>query len=190
MTYAYSIIAVLPIVLTSKIIDSHSFRYSLIIHSIFLALSGLLLFNNLVYGNEYYIRRELEFDSTLSLMTRVVDRIEQTPGYTRDTNVVFIGTLYDSPLAMTRSGFEHIGERDDSNTTNVYAPSAPEKYYWYFWQILGYPLNLADEFTHQRLSAKKEVRTMPVFPEEGCIQFVDDILVVKLGYVYIPPEFL
>ena len=190
MTYAYSIIAVLPIVLTSKIIDSHSFRYSLIIHSIFLALSGLLFFNNLVYGNEYYIRRELEFDSTLSLMTRVVDRIEQTPGYTRDTNVVFIGTLYDSPLAMTRSGFEHIGERDDSNTTNVYAPSAPEKYYWYFWQILGYPLNLADEFTHQRLSAKKEVRTMPVFPEEGCIQFVDDILVVKLGYVYIPPEFL
>lgn len=190
MTYAYSLFVILPLVLMSKKLPSFSANRKFLVQGSLLAISGLLFFNNLVYGNEYYIRRNLEFDSTLSLMTRVIDRIEQTPGYTRDTKVDIIGTLYDSPLAMTRSGFEHVGERSDPNTSNVYAPSAPEKYYWYFWQILGYPLNLVDEFTHQQLFSKKEVRTMPVFPDEGCIQFVDDILVVKLGYVYIPPEFL
>lgn len=190
MTYAYSLIVILPLVLMSKKLPPFSANRKFLVQGSLLAISGLLFFNNLVYANEYYIRRNLEFDSTLSLMTRVIDRIEQTPGYTRDTKVDIIGTLYDSPLAMTRSGFEHIGERNDPNTTNVYAPSAPEKYYWYFWQILGYPLNLVDEFTHYQLFSKKEVRTMPVFPEEGCIQFVDDILIVKLGYVYIPPDFL
>lgn len=191
MTYSYSICLILFISMMSRkicVLKRNTLSYVLNF-SIPIIFACTLYYNNFVYGNEYYVRRALEYDTTLSLITRVIDRIEQTPGYSQSTEVAIIGTLYDSPLAMVRPGFEHLGERDDPNTTNVFAPSAPEKYYWYFWQVLGYPLNLVDEARRYKIFVRKDVRTMPVFPEEGCIQFIDDVLVVKLGYVYIPPEY-
>lgn len=39
------------------------------------------LFDRGIYANQMYLKKDLEYDATLSVMTRVVDRIEQVEGY-------------------------------------------------------------------------------------------------------------
>lgn len=146
------------------------------------AVIAVIFFNNVVYAHHYYIRRDLEFQSTLSLMTRVIDRVEQTEGYDPGyTPVAFVGSLYNSPLAMERSGFGYLVKNKEENTNNYYAMSSEEFYPYYFWQILGYPFNMVGEFERYHISTKPEVRSMPVFPQQGCCQIIDGVMVVKVG---------
>jgi len=140
--------------------------------------------NNVVFANQMYIRRDLEFQSTLSLMTRAIDRAENTEGYEPGvTPVAIVGTMYDSPLAMTRPGFEHLTPQSDLFNDNLYAISSESFYPWYFWQILGYPFNLVSEFERGQIAASDAVRQMPAFPARGCCRMMDGTLVLKLGEV-------
>ena len=64
-----------------------------------------LLFDRGIYANQIYLKKDLEYDTTLSGMTRVVDRIEQVEGYIPgETPVKFLGDIQRSKLAMTRPG--------------------------------------------------------------------------------------
>ena len=71
-----------------------------------------LLFDRGIYANQIYLKKDLEYDTTLSVMTRVVDRIEQVEGYIPgETPVKFLGDIQRSKLAMTRPAFAHL-DRD------------------------------------------------------------------------------
>ncbi|MBR1407481.1 MAG: glucosyltransferase domain-containing protein [Clostridia bacterium] len=189
MIYAYFLAAAYPVWLLEKCDAEISRSVVLPIGSLF--ISVVLFFNNMVFANQMYVRRDLEFQSTLSLATRIIDRIEQVDGYKPgQTQVALMGTLYDSPLTMRRPGFEHldgngtVGLLDGygTNNDNYYAICNPAMYPWYFWQVLGYPLNLVDDFTHDQLAKDPEIRNMPVFPTEGCIQWKDgETLILKIG---------
>ena len=147
-------------------------------------LVAVMLLNNFVYANQVYARRDLEFWSTLSLMTRVIDRAEQVEGYQSGyTNVAIIGTLYNSPLAMQRPGFEQLEGNSPYMNNNYYATSGETFYPAYFWEILGYPFNLVPENERYRIAHTAEVVNMPTFPEPGCCQMIDDVLVIKIGRV-------
>lgn len=143
---------------------------------------GMIFFNNTVYAHHFYLRRELEFQSTLSLMTRVIDRVEQVEGYKPgSTPVAFAGSLYNSPLSMERPGFGYLMKDKMANANNYYATSSEEFYPYYFWQIMGYPFNMVGEYERYQISRKPEVRNMPVFPQEGCCRMIDGVMVVKVG---------
>ena len=179
MIYAYFLAAAYPVWLLEKC-DAEIPR-SVVLPMGSLLISMVLFFNNMVFANQMYVRRDLEFQSTLSLATRIIDRIEQVDGYKPgQTQVALMGTLYDSPLAMRRPGFEHLDGNDTIND-NFYAVGNPEFYPWYFWQVLGYPLNLVDDFTYYQLSKDSEIRYLPVFPSKDCICWKDGTLIVKIG---------
>ncbi len=145
------------------------------------ALSVIILsFGILVFANQVYLKKSLEFDSTLSAMTRVVDRVEETEGYVVNvTPVAVIGSLSASPITGERYGFEHLAvlEAAQHNT------AVPEESLntWYFWEILGYPLNMVDDYNRDLLKQRKDVTDMPAFPADGSIRFIDDVLVIRLS---------
>lgn len=140
-------------------------------------LCGYMIFSNCIYSNEMYLEKHLVVENTLSTMTRVLDRIEQTDGYeVGKTPVVFIGTPIQSKLEMERYGFLNTGE-----ATNVYsAITYYETYYSYFERYLGYPINLLSIVDEYNYGAMKEVKDMPTFPDKGSVAFVGDTLVVKM----------
>ncbi|MGN0997693.1 MAG: glucosyltransferase domain-containing protein [Candidatus Ventricola sp.] len=141
---------------------------------------AVLFLGCVVFSNQVYLKKNLELSSTLSVMTRVIDRIEQTdgfkPGY---TPTAIVGTPEDSVLSAAHLGFEHLAALDAAKAN--YAVTSSQEMVWYIWEVLGYPLNLVSDFELEQLRQREDVQTMPVFPAEGCCQMIDGTLVVRLS---------
>ena len=144
------------------------------------AMVSISLLSTVVYANQIYLRRDLEFQSTLSAMTRIVDRIEQTEGYQPGvTPVVILGSVSDSTIAMARPGFSHLYGMFGAEYN--YATTYEETLIWYFRDVLAQPLNLISETERLTLSQRGDFRALPAFPAAGCCQMIDGMLVIRLS---------
>lgn len=148
-------------------------------------LTGLMLFDNCLYSNTAYLKKQLEADATLSVFTRVLERMEQTPGYVvSETPVAIIGSLSDSPLSKEREGFPVNGLGLYTNYSTTYL-NTHRKYISYY---LGYPAVLADNNLQWKMEHNQQVLDMPLFPEQGSIQMVEGTMVVKFSQPYIEED--
>lgn len=141
-----------------------------------------VIWNNIVVSNTVYMKKDLEQENTFSLMTRVVDKMEAIEGYIPGkTPVAFIGALdYD-----IMPGFEKYtsitGMNYSSPITGINEATSFDSYKAYFNYVLNLDINMCSEVERNMLYQNLVVQNMPVFPDETCMQFVEDILVVKLG---------
>lgn len=180
MCYSFFLFFLFPISLAERLQARH-FTSARTMRAILTVAFSTLYLCNVVFANQLYLRRDLEMQSTLSLMSRVIDRIEQTEGYVPgETPVAFIGTLFDSPLFMNRPGLEQSSILL-MGLDNVYAITSESYHPWYIQQILGYPMQILNESERSQMVFHKDVITMPAFPADGCCQIIDGILVVRLG---------
>ncbi len=143
------------------------------------ALLLLLVWNNVVYANQVHVRKSLEARATLSVITRLVDRIEQAEGYVpRETEVVFVGNLDKSEVRQIREGYyARYVLGDYVNFSVTYHETIGD----YFNYYLAYPIKVADRDTAVYFSQMPEVAEMPAFPSPGCAKMIGDKLVVKLS---------
>ena len=144
-------------------------------------LAGVLIFENCLYANETYLKKELECDATLSVFTRIIDRMEQTEGFDPQNNkVAIIGDsvfFEHAPFAKRRDGFEIRGDGNDIN----FSPSFYDSIVLYLTYYLGYPVTCISWGEASALGRTDYVQQMPLFPAEGSVQMVDDILVIKIS---------
>ena len=138
----------------------------------------LALWNNVKVSNAAYLYRNITQQTTLSVMTRVVDRMEQQPDYIAgQTPVAFIGKT----SAQTRSEFASItgitGFWQETALQTTYLDTYPK----YFRYILNEPLQLCSDETLSSIRQNDAVQQMPVFPAEGCVQMMNGVLVVKFS---------
>ena len=179
MSYSFFLFFVFPISLLERLVAEHHASSRAVSAILTIAFSALYLCN-VTFANQLYLRRDLEMQSTLSLMSRVIDRIEQTEGYVPgETPVALLGSLLSSPLSMARPGFEHLSSLIGAD--NMYTVTSIEYYAYYYNHILGYPLKLVDSSRYNQISAYRDIQDMPVFPDNGCCQMIDGTLVVRLG---------
>lgn len=142
-----------------------------------------LTMQNFILSNTCYLKKEVEKEATLSVMTRVVDRIEQYDGYiVNETPVVFVGT---PQLASWFGGTDKVG-----NMVGMYyiTPITYDAvnyrldiYKAYFKYVMNYPIRLCDEKTVAAIKENEYVKNMPHFPDKDSIAMVDGIMVVKMG---------
>ena len=145
-----------------------------------LALGGAVFLGQIVFANQVYLKKGLEFQSTLSVMTRVLDRVEQTPGFIPgETPVAMLGNLDQSPISSPHEGFEHLEAFEAAS--NHLSINTEKQSTTYIWQILGYPLNLVSDFEKQRLLNPIDLKDVPVVPAEGSIFWKDDVLILCLS---------
>ncbi|MBP3655861.1 MAG: hypothetical protein J6K32_04110 [Clostridia bacterium] len=133
-----------------------------------------------IFSNQVYLKKCLEFEATLSVMTRVLDRAEDTPGYQPGaTPAAIIGTPQDAAVTAGLQGFEHLKALDAAAADSALA--SQEDMAWYLWEILGYPINLVSDYEREQLAASDAVQAMPVYPAQGCCAFIGDTLVIHLA---------
>ena len=141
-------------------------------------LLALIFFDKTVFANQLYLKKELEIDSTLSVMTRVLDRLEQTEGYVvGETPVAFAGSLDASQLNQDKPAFAYT-KRFNGSEEN-YAITFSDTFWMYLRDVLGYPIVQAEEAEH--IARQEAVAAMPSFPEKGSVALVDGVAVVKLS---------
>lgn len=134
----------------------------------------IMIGQNIQTANVIYVKKDLEYQSTLSYMTRVVSKMEEQPEYiSGETPVVFVG---EESIGIRRVGFERY-----SLITGV-GITSPITYYGiyenYFEYVLGTHIELRE---NEELEKDERVQNMTVFPKEGCMQMIDGTLVVKLN---------
>lgn len=137
-----------------------------------------LLFDRGIYANQMYLKKDLEYDATLSVMTRVVDRIEQVEGYIPgETPVEFLGDIQRSQLAMTRPAFAHLGGL--TGTEENYAITCGDTFWMYLEDVMGYPIKRFRETKNEE--QERVTDDMPCFPDKDSVQMVDGVVFVKLA---------
>lgn len=137
-----------------------------------------LLFDRGIYANQIYLKKDLEYDATLSVMTRVVDRIEQVEGYIPgETPVEFLGDIQRSQLAMTRPAFAHLGSL--TGTEENYAITYGDTFWMYLEDVMGYPIKRFRETKNEE--QERVTDDMPCFPDKDSVQMVDGVVFVKLA---------
>lgn len=141
-------------------------------------LLTLIFFDKTVFANQLYLKKELEFDSTLSVMTRVLDRLEQTEGYvTGETPVAFAGYVNASAVNGERPAFAYTKRLTGAEWN--YATTFTDTYWMYMRDVLGYPIVQAEN--EEDIARQEAVAVMPCFPEKGSVALVDGVAVVKFS---------
>lgn len=154
-------------------------RSSSIVRGITVAALSFIVWGNVVFANTLYLRKNLEAQATLSVMTRLLGTIESVEGYKPgETSVVLVGDLNKSSVRQFRYGYPSLHTLMDYNTFSM---TYPESYADYFHFVLGYPLNFMYQNVSSRYAKMDEVLAMPSFPSPGCAKMVRDTLVVRLS---------
>ena len=144
------------------------------------AMLGVSLLGTTLFANQVYLKKALEYDATLSVMTRVLARAEAVPEYKPgETPTAIIGTLDQSELSVTHDGFEALTVLDAAK--NNFAPTDDAGNLWYMWEAMGYPFNFVSTYELEQYKAREDVQALPAFPAAGCCQLIDGVLVVKLS---------
>lgn len=143
-------------------------------------LLGVLLWGNLMFAHEAYLVKDFEQDALLSYMTRVAYRIEEEPDYIQGgTPIAFIG--YPEHVITLMPDANQVYEVNGMYYPYPWYCGTADKYVYYYRYILMNPAVIATDDIVLPLAQNPEVIAMPSYPEEGCMQFINDVLVVKLG---------
>ncbi|MBO6129223.1 MAG: glucosyltransferase domain-containing protein [Pseudobutyrivibrio sp.] len=136
--------------------------------------------------NAAYFKAAIYQEQAVAYMTALLANIKSTPGFSDDLEIVFVG-------------FENV---EDATINEVAAKEEMdgvqlEKYYNTLVEMLNEGVNIQflrdhlgignenmrieDPNHDTEVSDMPEVKAMPVYPNDGSIQIIDDMLVVKMG---------
>lgn len=143
---------------------------------------ALVIWNNILIANTCYLRKDIENKAVLSVMTRVVDDLEDREDYTiGETPLVFIG---HGPFKWEMEGFDNITEISGMYFRTPITYSIAwyfDVYKAYFAYVLKYPMVSVDEDTYEECEDYYEENYIPSFPSNGYIVNHDGILIVNMG---------
>lgn len=176
MTFAVNLTYVYIIWLTLK-------NNKKVLSRITYASLGIIICLNVLYSNQVYEKKKIEFDSTISTMNRVISRVEDVEGYKLgETPVVIIGELSKGPLEVKKENLDY----DAVGQHYTYATTYNRTYYRFIKYYMGYPINIVDANKTRspiakELSEKEEIKSMPCYPEKDSIKMVDGYLIIKFS---------
>lgn len=139
-------------------------------------LCGCILFGNIRYSNEMYTYRSVQYDKTISFVTRLMERVDSVPGYERGrTEVVLVGyTSAGLSNLKAPKGWEWMG---DLFVSAITYPQVLRS----FAHMMGEEMNISlDDSEEMRYASMDTVKAMPCFPAPECCRMIDGKLVVKL----------
>lgn len=127
---------------------------------------------------------KLKADAARSLSTRVLVRLEENDQYSAETPIAILGNCEDEYwLSANSAYFEKV--RSDTALWGQFWSSESNltqaSWYQYFRKYHGVSLYMVDQETATLISETTEFQSMPVFPKEGSIQIINNVLTIKLS---------
>lgn len=155
-----------------------------IIKTVSLIIAAVLIWNNVLVSNTAYLKKDLEHDVTITTLERVIEDLEKRDDYViGETEIAFSGypqihRLYPGFDRVSRiTGLRFTMASGGMDYTSYFNPY--DNLFKYFF---NYPMNVSDSDYHKY----EEVKAMPSYPQDGYIQNIDGVLVVKLGEKKLP----
>lgn len=143
----------------------------------------VVLWQNVLMANTAYIKKELEADTAMSIMTRVAARMEEREDYIpEETPIAFIGTPQhgEVPYGMERLSFV-AGLHSESAICRDTSIPYYNAYKAYFDYVLQIPARFCSNEMHSELKSNERVLAMPNYPHKDSMAMIDGVLVIKMG---------
>ena len=146
-----------------------------ILHRITQILIAIILVTFVLSNNASYMARKEIYNNYYATVTRILAKVENYEGYSKDTKVLIGGLIkYKPEIANLGNGFIS----NDFETWNNYdGVTVINKF---LQTYMGTSINLCDKSEYIRIVESEEYKNMNVFPYSECIRMIDGILVVKL----------
>ena len=146
-----------------------------------LLVTAVLVLNQVVIANVSYHKAQMAYEKSYGVLIRIADRIEQLDGAEDADKILVIGALsgseaYSVNLTPDMTGITdgYIIRKDDEIVGQSVFTSALNDY-------CGKDYIFISGTEKAEMLKKEEIKAMNVWPKQGSIAVVDDILVVKLG---------
>ena len=138
---------------------------------------AFVLFCNVRYANNVYTGKYLREKTTISVMTRVMTRAEETKGYDPESMpIVIMGSLDENPvLAIPSDAYYPILGNPKRFFSITYNYNAFLKNY------MGYAMVGTDAASKEAIRDSTTYQQMPAFPKSGFAGIINGCLVVKLS---------
>ncbi len=124
---------------------------------------------NVHYTAMYYANRQVE-----NYLSSMVTQVRMTPGYDTEKQWAFIGNVSD-PLLQSdwKQAMSYGGHCFTDDLLNQYSRIS------WINQYLGYQISEASRETLAELLKMEAVKEMPCWPNQGSIQVIGDVVVIK-----------
>ena len=178
MRYQWVLFVIACVVLCDKCVgklDKEKFQTCL---SWVSALAGLvIIISYAVADNIGYTNLQRMYEKTYAYTVRLLDRIEQTPGYYQGVPVAIMGVIGDDEFPPTEvtepATSEMIG------LTGNWLIYSADNYDAFIRNYLGATLNLVPEDKETEIYYSDEYIEMESFPGETSVRMIDGIICVK-----------
>lgn len=154
-----------------------------------IALSVLLSYN---WGNliqKGYRQMEITYENTYATTVILASSILGSEDYSDGVEMALIGS-WNSELKRNEYDIYHSGEyiydgieQFTGVINREWTIMGPKQLHCMLDYYLGYKFNYVDEDTIAEIEEDERYREMPVYPQSGSIQKIDNVLVVKLSEV-------
>ena len=174
MYFAFWLIYLLPIFLFELILKIEiESKVIKCMRNVLYALLMFVLITNIQTSNLVYTEKQIQYNSTLSIMTIVLHDIETQEGYIAGkTPVVFVGTPGDVLTELPAKEYIKSIIGVSANSAITYDYDA------YFKNILQRDIQTQDIET---VDDKTVIEDMPVYPAKGYVDIIDGKVIVKFG---------
>lgn len=151
-------------------------------------LTALLCWNFMITANHNYLRMDLTVKQTYAFSNRLIQRIEDTPGYTTDMPVVFIGAPTmnqdNSELYSVLWGSESIQLTGSLSPNDLlaYSASAYFPYQLFLSQYLGWNhtiYRVYEPYCDSVEGADLVAENLTVYPQAGSTCVADGMIFVR-----------
>ena len=189
MIYAEVFVYIIPLILLnhfdgfgSAIIEKLSQGISLVL----ILCTSVMTLGYVYLDNAAYFKASIYQEQANVYMTALLANIKSTEGFSDDLTIVFVGfnNVEDATI-------NELADHEEFDGIQL------EKYYNSLEEMLNYGVNIQylrdhigignenmyieDANQDTTVSDMPEVKAMPIYPNDGSIQIIDDMLVVKMG---------
>ena len=176
MVYSFALIGIAPLMLLEAFPREPEKRNTLLARSVSILLALIVVYNgyysNANYTGLYYSNRQVE-NFVSSLMTQV----RMTEGYTPEKEWVFVGDIDRFVMWDVWYEVPYYGGFAGSNAQGLF--NAEYSRDFWFASYLGRSPQNASEEAQNEMKQDPRVALMPCWPAEGCIQVLDQYVVIK-----------
>lgn len=176
MVYSYVFVFIAPLVIMEALPDTPvaARRFRAISGATLIGLSlasvNYIYLDNVNYTSMYYATEQTE-----NYMNALVTQVRMTQGYRADQAWAFVGSRFSDPLIAPEWSEAPYYGGSSANYINTYSRMRWINTY------LGCDIPLAEETVVQELMQLEQVKEMPCFPDQGSIQIINDVVVIKLA---------
>ncbi len=142
-----------------------------------LLCSVVLIFGYALADNIGYTNLHRKYEKTYAYCVRLLDRIEQTPGYYQGIPVAIVGVVGEDPYPVS----DITGDVTESmiGLSGDYLLYSPSNYQAFLQNYLGATLNFLETEQVAEIYYSDAYVAMDSFPGENSVQIIDGVLCVK-----------